>query len=749
MLQNQKELAALEGTGEDVQIEDKSDSDDEEEEKQKSVAGMPASRMLDGRVRLLLTALKRAGKESEAKKEEEKKKQEEEERKRLEKIRKFEARDWSRHEIRELKRMIMLFGDTWTPEQAVYLKINRPQEQIEEYKKKMISYCRMIDESGETIPEKKGSKESRDDDDKDDDKDEDEENGLMIDDKEEKPSEKDEKPKENSEDKSEKEEAKENHEKVTPENKEDKDKMDTEDKEKDEKDKEEKEVKEEKEDKEDKEEKEEREDKEDKEGGKDGEKKKDKDEKADPLIQSINSLITAKRIIGRIDLLSKLREIMKLPEGEMKTHLQKSNKMQMPIWWIPYIHDFALLKIVHDHGLGTTSVLRDPSNDFCSGGDLNSASYITKMKFLQLFLEDKAPLLSRLKYLIRLISECAHKRRKQLEHQFIQEQLMKQKEQLRTKKKKEKQNLLKEKKAAQRIALPPKLPEKEIVSESDSDMDGKKKRKRPDAEPKKTRKPPTRIEFESFDDIKLPLTVKGGTTIIELGVIQPDKPAFHQKAYIYPLGFESIKKMGSIVNENATTIYHSKIEDAGGNPKFVVWAEDAPEQIYHNSTSSGVWTEVLKRIKKKTVSVSGPEMFGLSDPTVQKLIQDLPGARECKNYLWKEINIKRPVKLGLPSSPISNAQSDLPSSPQSHSSSSSSSSNSSASFSSHSLPEVKKSKDDVRTNEVYSESGTDDEPEQRMEIDSGGDDDDSSSSSSSSSSSDSSTSSEDNSSDSD
>jgi len=98
-----------------------------------------------------------------------------------------------------------------------------------------------------------------------------------------------------------------------------------------------------------------------------------------------------------------------------------------------------------------------------------------------------------------------------------------------------------------------------------------------------------RIEFESFDDVKLPLTVKGGTTIIELGEVQPEKEAFHSKAYIYPLGFEryiskksnirtkegllilelhSIKKLGSIVNENATTVYHSKIEDAGGNPKY-------------------------------------------------------------------------------------------------------------------------------------------------------------------------------------
>jgi len=66
--------------------------------------------------------------------------------------------------------MVMLFGDTWTPEQAVYLKINRPQEQIEEYKKKMIAYCQSIDQAGEALSDKKGGKDGKEDkEDKDDD----------------------------------------------------------------------------------------------------------------------------------------------------------------------------------------------------------------------------------------------------------------------------------------------------------------------------------------------------------------------------------------------------------------------------------------------------------------------------------------------------------------------------------------------------------------------------------------------------
>jgi hypothetical protein len=50
---------------------------------------------------------------------------------------------------------------------------------------------------------------------------------------------------------------------------------------------------------------------------------------------------------------------------------------------------------------------------------------------------------------------------------------------------------------------------------------------------------------------------------------------------------------------------------------------------------------MLKRIKKRSnVSVSGPEMYGYSDPTVQMLFQELPGARNCHSYQWKQFTVE-------------------------------------------------------------------------------------------------------------
>ncbi len=74
-------------------------------------------------------------------------------------------------------------------------------------------------------------------------------------------------------------------------------------------------------------------------------------------------------------------------------------------------------------------------------------------------------------------------------------------------------------------------------------------------------------------------------------------------------------------------------------PVFTVTPADDPSRVLTHSTSSGVWCETLKLIKKKAnVSVSGPEMFGFSDATVKMLIQELPNAKKCTGYAWRNFD---------------------------------------------------------------------------------------------------------------
>ncbi|KAI9336638.1 F/Y-rich N-terminus-domain-containing protein, partial [Zopfochytrium polystomum] len=139
---------------------------------------------------------------------------------------------------------------------------------------------------------------------------------------------------------------------------------------------------------------------------------------------------------------------------------------------------------------------------------------------------------------------------------------------------------------------------------------------------------------------QLPIVV-GVITILELGTIVWDRPAYHSERYIYPVGFKSSRQYLSIVDPNATVTYTCTIVEAGDAPKFVVTPEDAPDRAAVGNSATGAWATIVKtahqlRNREHAGGASGPDFFGLSQGVVIKLIQDVPGARQCKNYIWQE-----------------------------------------------------------------------------------------------------------------
>ena len=72
--------------------------------------------------------------------------------------------------------------------------------------------------------------------------------------------------------------------------------------------------------------------------------------------------------------------------------------------------------------------------------------------------------------------------------------------------------------------------------------------------------------------------------------------------------------------------------------QFEIIAEDEPDQPISASTATACHCIVLKRLnkargKETTNTGSGPEFFGFSHPTIQYLIQCLPGADQCEKYV--------------------------------------------------------------------------------------------------------------------
>ena len=139
-----------------------------------------------------------------------------------------------------------------------------------------------------------------------------------------------------------------------------------------------------------------------------------------------------------------------------------------------------------------------------------------------------------------------------------------------------------------------------------------------------------------------PIQAKQGASIINLGEVVFDRKLFSSSKYIWPNGFESQRIHPSYLEPSQRVIYTSKIIDAGDRPKFAVIASDDPDNPIIANSASTAWTNVITKVnyakdpdkRRKTCTVSGPEMFGYNDPLIIALIEELPNSKRVEKY-WK------------------------------------------------------------------------------------------------------------------
>jgi len=197
------------------------------------------------------------------------------------------------------------------------------------------------------------------------------------------------------------------------------------------------------------------------------------------------------------------------------------------------------------------------------------------------------------------------------------------------------------------------------VSDADSSKKGKKGNKNTTKEaPKKRKAQKTKSKeddkktgtqrprekpslFKRFKEVprnedgtpQLPVTI-GPITVIALGTVVYNRPAFHSDKYIWPAGFKSYRQYASVG-------YTSEIIDDGTDaPKFSVTPDTDTTNPATGPSATAAWSAILKRInetkptdsKRQHNSVSGPEYFGFAHPSILKLIQELPNAERCTKY---------------------------------------------------------------------------------------------------------------------
>ncbi|CAG8508880.1 8744_t:CDS:2 [Paraglomus occultum] len=153
------------------------------------------------------------------------------------------------------------------------------------------------------------------------------------------------------------------------------------------------------------------------------------------------------------------------------------------------------------------------------------------------------------------------------------------------------------------------------------------------------------VEKDENGQYKLPVQI-GILTVLHLGTVVWDRNTFHNERYIWPVGYAVKRMYNSMINPDAQTMYTCKIEDGGESPRFVIEAEDQQGKPIIANTATGAWTTVVReansiRHRDHSNSASGPDYFGFSQATIRKMIQDLPNARKCKNYVVQNFEVMK------------------------------------------------------------------------------------------------------------
>ncbi|KAI9469701.1 MAG: F/Y-rich N-terminus-domain-containing protein [Benjaminiella poitrasii] len=154
------------------------------------------------------------------------------------------------------------------------------------------------------------------------------------------------------------------------------------------------------------------------------------------------------------------------------------------------------------------------------------------------------------------------------------------------------------------------------------------------------------IERDIDGKPKLPQQI-GVLTVLKLGKIITDRPAFHNERYIFPVGYTVSRTYPSMIDPGSNTIITSTILDGGDGPRFHVVAADMPDEPIVANSATGAWTVVVRRSNEirhrdHSNSASGPDYYGFKHPTIANLIQDLPGAKDLKQYVWQSFEEMEP-----------------------------------------------------------------------------------------------------------
>ncbi|XP_067626890.1 histone-lysine N-methyltransferase trr isoform X2 [Eurosta solidaginis] len=139
-----------------------------------------------------------------------------------------------------------------------------------------------------------------------------------------------------------------------------------------------------------------------------------------------------------------------------------------------------------------------------------------------------------------------------------------------------------------------------------------------------------------------------GTLIfLNVGQLLPHQlEAFHNIDHIYPVGYKVIRFYWSTKRPNRRCRYVCSISEVAGCPEFRIQVQEPGSEVeLRDSTPNAVWKQILIQIASMRKSnnvvqlfpqfISGEDLFGLTEPSVVRIIESLPGIETLTNYRFK------------------------------------------------------------------------------------------------------------------
>ena len=138
-----------------------------------------------------------------------------------------------------------------------------------------------------------------------------------------------------------------------------------------------------------------------------------------------------------------------------------------------------------------------------------------------------------------------------------------------------------------------------------------------------------------------PVIISNNLKILNLGTIVHDRKNYHSEKNIFPIGYKSVREHTSMFSLERRAEYICEILDGGEKPQYKVTSSEDPEHPIIKDSSTACWCVVgsainkLQGNKRKKVTISGTERFGLCDSKVSKLLATLPNADKVIKQMSK------------------------------------------------------------------------------------------------------------------